>query len=119
MTSIDIPNAGNPQGLTSWNATDEHGNPLAPTNTGTTPTNTAGTADGIGYGWLGSKQRATTNTGVLLMGVRIYNPVTGEFTSTDPVFGGNSTAYTYPQDPINMYDLDGRLGCGWCKKAWN
>lgn len=52
------------------------------------------------------------------MGVRVYNPATGQFSSEDPVYGGNSTAYTYPQDPLNVYDLDGQWGCSWCKKAW-
>ncbi|WP_084125783.1 DNRLRE domain-containing protein [Demequina sp. NBRC 110054] len=62
----------------------------------------------INYGWLGAKERATDMTGLMLMGVRLYNPVTGQFTSVDPVPGGNTTTYTYPQDPINAYDLDGR-----------
>ncbi|NCT92015.1 hypothetical protein GXB85_13795, partial [Cellulomonas sp. APG4] len=54
------------------------------------------------------KERATDTTGLLLMGARLYNPTTGLFTSVDPVVGGNTTAYAYPQDPINQYDLDGR-----------
>jgi hypothetical protein len=29
--------------------------------------------------------------------------VTGLFTSVDPVPGGNTTAYAYPQDPVNEY----------------
>ena len=45
------------------------------------------------------------------MGVHLYNRATGNFTSTDPVPGGNSTAYNYPTDPINQHDLDG-------KKVW-
>lgn len=65
-------------------------------------------AGALTYGWLGAKERATTSTGLLLMGVRLYNPVTGLFTSVDPVPGGNTTAYTYPQDPLNKYDLDGK-----------
>jgi hypothetical protein len=43
------------------------------------------------------------------MGVRLYNPLTGQFTSLDPVPGGNSTAYAYPTDPTNNFDLDGRM----------
>lgn len=61
----------------------------------------------LDYGWLGAKERATDPTGLLLMGARLYNPVTGLFTSADPVTGGNTTAYAYPQDPINNYDIAG------------
>jgi RHS repeat-associated protein len=62
------------------------------------------------YGWLGAKQRsAETPTGMLLMGVRVYNPVTGRFLQTDPVAGGSCNDYDYTcADPVNAYDLDGR-----------
>lgn len=70
------------------------------------------------YGWLGGKQRSgETPTGLILMGVRLYNSATGRFLSVDPVPGGNPNAYTYPVDPVNMYDLDGRWGCRWCHRA--
>ncbi|MFJ2915775.1 DNRLRE domain-containing protein, partial [Streptomyces sp. NPDC087228] len=60
------------------------------------------------YNWLGAKQRSTeTPTGLTLMGVRLYNPTTGRFLSTDPVYGGGDNRYAYPGDPINQYDLDG------------
>lgn len=42
------------------------------------------------------------------MGVRLYNPTTGAFLSADPMKGGNRTRYTYPLDPVNAVDLDGR-----------
>ncbi|WP_436995085.1 DNRLRE domain-containing protein [Streptomyces sp. enrichment culture] len=62
------------------------------------------------YNWLGAKQRSTeTLTGLTLMGVRLYNPTTGRFLSTDPVQGGSANAYEYAYaDPRNKYDLDGR-----------
>jgi RHS repeat-associated protein len=76
-------------------ATDEFGNPQ-----GSAPSR---------YGWLGAKQRAADIPGGLtLMGVRLYAPVVGRFLSVDPVPGGNANAYTYPNDPINQFDLDGR-----------
>ncbi|NLC98817.1 MAG: hypothetical protein GX678_07055 [Actinomycetales bacterium] len=69
-----------------------------------------GQSRGWGYGWLGSHERATMpeTAGLTLMGSRLYNPVRGAFTSVDPVPGGNTTAYTYPQDPIGQMDLDGQ-----------
>lgn len=115
VSTVDVPGSGNATGIASWMDSDEYGNPVTPASTGTTPTNAAGTSSGLGYGWLGGKQRATDSTGLLLMGVRVYDPVTGQFTSVDPVHGGNSTAYAYPQDPVNMVDLDGQLW-GWAKR---
>ncbi|MEO5875060.1 MAG: RHS repeat-associated core domain-containing protein [Streptosporangiaceae bacterium] len=63
------------------------------------------------YGWLGEKLRSSDAlAGIVLMGVRLYNPTTGRFLSTDPVPGGNSNAYDYcSADPINCVDLDGRI----------
>lgn len=70
------------------------------------------------YGWLGAKQRDTATVGGLtLMGARLYNPTTGRFLSMDPIAGGNDNTYTYPVDPINMFDLNGEWG--WKKiKRW-
>lgn len=75
------------------------------------------------YSWLGAKQRsAETLTGVTLMGVRLYNPVSGRFLSADPVYGGNANAYDYVHaDPLNQFDLDGRIcwSCGFKKaRSW-
>ncbi|WP_435596599.1 DNRLRE domain-containing protein [Streptomyces albogriseolus] len=75
---------------------DEYGNPRT-------------TQPAVRYNWLGAKQRSTeTLTGLTLMGVRLYNPQTGRFLSTDPVPGGGDNRYGYPADPINQYDLDGK-----------
>jgi RHS repeat-associated protein len=88
---------------------DEYGNRI---NSKTTNTGA------LDYAWLGGKERATDTTGLVLMGVRLYNSVTGHFTSVDPVKGGNTTRYAYPQDPINKYDLDGRIAWRkWSKRA--
>ncbi len=92
-------------GLDSWTRYTEYGAPVT-----AQPVGQAGAA-GNGYGWLGGKQRTTTATiGLLLMGARLYNPVTGLFTSLDPVYGGNDTAYGYPNDPINKQDTTGQKG---------
>ncbi|SDO62532.1 RHS repeat-associated core domain-containing protein [Pedococcus dokdonensis] len=89
-------------GIDGWSDFTEYGAPR----TGSSTTTTGGS---LGYGWLGAKQRSTTTetAGLTLMGDRLYNAVSGRFTSLDPEPGGNATAYAYPNDPINMYDLDG------------
>jgi RHS repeat-associated protein len=70
------------------------------------------------YDWLGGKQRSSNaRAGLTLMGARLYNSVTGRFLSVDPVPGGNANAYTYPTDPVNNFDLDGRWSVSkWFKK---
>jgi RHS repeat-associated protein len=62
------------------------------------------------HAWLGTHQRPadTGNTGLILMGVRLYTPLLGRFLQADPIYGGNPNTYTYPPDPINAYDLDGK-----------
>lgn len=96
-----IPNmTGAVAGVDAWAETTEYG--LAKADS---------TSLGQNYGWLGAKRRSTDSIGGLtLMGVRLYNPTTGRFLSRDPVAGGNDNTYTYPVDPINKFDLDGKWG---------
>ena len=114
VTTITIPAAQdgttNATCIDSWSDYTEFGTPRD-------PKATLAVAGPAGYGWLGAKQRSTTpeSAGLTLMGDRLYNPVTGRFTSPDPEPGGNTTAYTYPQDPINGYDLDGHC---WSHFGW-
>jgi large repetitive protein len=103
VTTVTVPTSGTATGVGPWVDYDEYGNPGAAGETVTT--------DGS-YGWLGGKQRATELSGMLLMGARLYNPVTGQFTSVDPEYGGNETDYNYPTDPVNIYDLDGLWSFG-------
>lgn len=112
VSQITVPSTGAATGVDSWSDSDEYGSPLNPSSAGKTPSNINGVSDGLGYGWLGGKQRSTDSTGLMLMGARVYNPTSGQFTSTDPVPGGNSTAYAYPQDPINAFDLNGKMQRG-------
>ncbi|MER6298968.1 DNRLRE domain-containing protein [Kitasatospora sp. NPDC001539] len=66
------------------------------------------------YGWHGGQLRATDSvSGLVLMGVRAYDPTTGRFLQTDPVLTGSPNAYGYPVDPITTDDLD---GLRWLKK---
>ncbi|WP_157887900.1 RHS repeat-associated core domain-containing protein [Frondihabitans sp. PAMC 28766] len=61
------------------------------------------------YGWLGSQKRSDNSlSGLVLMGVRLYDPNTGRFLSTDPIYGGNSNPYVYPADPIGASDVSGK-----------
>ncbi|WP_051703420.1 DNRLRE domain-containing protein [Streptomyces sp. NRRL F-5630] len=77
---------------------DEYGNPLDPT------------AAAAKYGSLGAYQRATDGlAGYTLMGVRMYDPATGRFLQADPVYGGNTSTYVYPADPIGQSDTSGEL----------
>jgi RHS repeat-associated protein len=60
------------------------------------------------YGWLGARQRLSGELGgLVLMGVRLYDPQTGRFQSVDPIDGGNANAYIYPSNPVSVYDLSG------------
>ena len=106
VTTVSLPSAGAAAtAIDGWNNYDEFGGPST--------TNTASTG-ALKYGWLGAKQRASTGAQLLLMGVRLFNPTTGLFTTTDPVAGGGANQYAYPSDPVNSFDLDGRK---WWRKA--
>ncbi|MEU1389955.1 MULTISPECIES: LamG-like jellyroll fold domain-containing protein [unclassified Nonomuraea] len=77
------------------------------------------------YGWLGASYQRTTDplAGVLLMGVRLYNPLSGRFLQVDPIKGGSANSYEYGAgDPINKIDPDGnavitKKGSGKLKKG--
>jgi hypothetical protein len=64
--------------------------------------------------WLGAQQRPTNTLGGLtLMGLRLYNPTTGRFLTTeptDPIAGGNPNSHVFPTDPINNDDLTTQPG---------
>ena len=102
VTTIPLTGDEAGKGIKGWAQYDEYGNQLTDTvDTGATT-----------YGWHGADQRALDTSGLILMGARLYNSVTGLFTSRDPVSGGNSTTYTYPQNPVGMEDVLGLFGWG-------
>ncbi|MEV1119934.1 DNRLRE domain-containing protein [Actinosynnema sp. NPDC049800] len=68
------------------------------------------------YGWLGAAQRSSeTLDGMMVMGVRLYNPATGRFLQVDAVANGNVNSYDYcVGDPNNCSDTSGyNPNCEW------
>ena len=108
VSTIAIPSSQSPEvaahQIGPWNAYDEFGNVQA----GSSNENP------LGLAYLGAHGRATASetAGLTLMGARLYNSRTGRFTSPDPVRGGNDTAFTYPNDPINKFDTTGKAWWG-------
>jgi RHS repeat-associated protein len=79
-------------------------------------------------GWVGSKGKGYEHAGsisIIEMGVRMYSAMLGRFLSPDPVLGGNTSWFNYPNDPINQFDLTGMCtpaqadhgGCGQRRKG--
>jgi RHS repeat-associated protein len=112
----------NQAGVITWQTVNLHGDVTATTDSTATEPAANYTADEYGipvgsatanrYGWLGGKQRSSeTLGGLTLMGVRLYAAELGRFLQTDPEPGGNANTYTYPLDPVNEYDLDGKKKC--------
>lgn len=102
-TTVNLPtDTSNPAaGIDNWTTFEEYGQPSA------AQSNETG---GAGYNWHGANQRAVDRSGLILMGARVYNRATGSFSSADKAYGGNTTAYNYPTDPISQSDTSG-LGC--------
>ncbi|MCL2541916.1 MAG: hypothetical protein FWE71_05570 [Nocardioidaceae bacterium] len=124
-SQVTLPADGDATGIDDWVRTDEYGNSDTDVAVGLTATNPIGGATGgLGYGWTGAHLRVTEPNGLIQMGARVYDSATGLFTSSDPQFAGNSTAYAYPQDPRDGFDLTGLcwFGGGWCHPiahAWH
>ncbi|MCW2784015.1 MAG: hypothetical protein JWP74_532 [Marmoricola sp.] len=93
-----LPNTTTFNGLQNYSESTEYGSART-----TTP------ALNQSYTWLGAKRRSSDSLdSIVLMGSRLYNPTTGRFLSRDPIPCGNDNTYTYPVDPINLYDTSGQ-----------
>jgi len=125
----DVVATASPADTAAWSGATVISDEYGVTTSATTDPGSGVVSAGAGprYGWLGAHQRATDGQGGLtLMGVRLYNPVTGLFLSTDPVYGGNPNTYAYPVNPITGFDLTGKCW-GWgceeisraARTAWN
>jgi RHS repeat-associated protein len=98
---------------------DPFGDPINPTTgcIGTTNADTAGpnntTTPNLSNGFEGTHGKGLLTLGGLAtieMGARQYVPLLGRFLSVDPVAGGNSNDYNYPNDPNDTTDLTGQKG---------
>lgn len=104
--------------MSTWTDFNENGAPKG-------PSDILQSAAGTGYGWHGASQIQSggdLTAGLSLMGVRFYNPIRGQFTSPDPVYGGNLTSYGYSTDPVNDPDISGMYSYSFTYKiarSWN
>jgi RHS repeat-associated protein len=66
----------------------------------------------IRHPFFGCRRQQSHVSTTIEMGARQYAAILGRFLSTDPVPGGNSNAYNYPNNPVDSNDLTGMYMIG-------
>jgi RHS repeat-associated protein len=93
---------GSPGTVTGCTTFDAYGNKTGSTGTATTP---------LGY----DGQYTSTDTGLIYLRARVYNPATAQFLSHDPLVSLTREPYAYGDDnPVNLGDPTGLLTVGIC-----
>jgi large repetitive protein len=100
-----VPTTGNASSIDAWSDYTEYGAPRNPSNANRISSQAQ-------YGWLGASERSTDQSGIMLMGSRLYNPGVGRFTTPDALEGAGENAYNYPNDPVNVADTSGNFSIG-------
>jgi RHS repeat-associated protein len=86
---------GSTGAVTATTTFDAYGNKTGSTGTGTTP---------LGY----DAQYTSTDTGLIYLRARVYDPATAQFLTTDPLAGITRTTYNYAgQNPLTYSDPSG------------
>jgi RHS repeat-associated protein len=74
-----------------------------------TPTCEGATTTPLGY----DGQYTSSDTGLIYLRARVYDPATAQFLTVDPLVGETGAPYNYAEDnPANLLDPTGMEGCG-------
>jgi RHS repeat-associated protein len=95
---------------------DPDGQPLSPAtgllDSDATPDTSFGSSDNAFVGQWQKQYEHAGDLALIQMGARPYLPSLARFLAVDPVEGGTSNDYAYPEDSMNTYDLDGLKTAG-------